>query len=146
MTQNPDGSLSYTAPDGTAARVGIFDANYSAVFAIYDKQNAAKVSNALKLQLYNQNLAGAQAQVAKGVNVPAPTKPTMEAVDDQGNDTQVPFVPPLADLIPSTVVVTPGSGSIAATGPGVPLDYLHLCYQMLLALYHEKFPDAKLPG
>ena len=144
MTQNPDGSLSYKGPDGTQMRIDIFNPHFGDIDAIYDKQTAAVASNALKLQLYNLNLASSQAQVAKGVSVPAPTKPTMEVVDDQGNDTQVPFVPPLADLVLPTIAVTP-SGGIAAT-TNLPPDYVKLTYQMVMALYHDKFPDAKLPG
>ena len=78
------------------------------------------------------------------VTVPAPTKPLMEVVDDQGNDTMVPFVPPLADLVQSTVPVIP-SGGIAAT-TNLPPDEAHLTYLMVLALFHAAFPTAKLPG
>jgi hypothetical protein len=141
ITQNQDNSLTYTLPDGTSAKVRIFDSNYDDVFEVFSKQQNALRGNAAKVVQYNLLLDGAQAQINKGVNVPAPTKPLMELVDDQGKDTQVPFVPPLADLIPSTIPVFP-SGGIAATGPTAPPDYLKLIYNMVDALYKDKFPQT----
>ena len=145
IVTNPDGSMTYKDTNGNPVTVSIFDSDdYARVAAILCKQQGAAANNINNLKLYNLNLASSQAQITRGVTVPAPTKPLMEVVDDQGNDTMVPFVPPLADLVQSTVPVFP-SGGIAAT-TNLPPDEAHLTYLMVLALFHAAFPTAKLPG
>jgi hypothetical protein len=141
IVTNPDGSLTYKDATGNSVTASIFESDdYARVAAILGKQQNAAANNINNLKLYNLNLASSQAQITRGVTVPAPTKPLMEVVDDQGNDTMVPFVPPLADLVQSTVPVIP-SGGIAAT-TNLPPDEPHLTYLMVKALYAKTFPAA----
>ena len=95
IIQNPDNSLSYTDPTGKVVKVSIFDSTtYAKIAAILVKQQQAQGNNKTKLDLYTLNLQSSQDQINRGVDVPAPTKPLMEVVDDQGVDSFVPFVRP----------------------------------------------------
>src|ERR1035441_10029197 len=142
IIQNPDNSLSYTDPTGKVVKVSIFDSTtYAKIAAILVKQQQAQGNNKTKLDLYTLNLQSSQDQINRGVDVPAPTKPLMEVVDDQGVDSFVPFVPPLADLKLSTIPVAPSTGSGAAT-TNLPPDYAQLTYLMVEALFKKDFPQG----
>jgi hypothetical protein len=76
--------------------------------------NAAMIKYFQDLNAYNYNTSFRIAQTG-----PAPTKPLMIVVDDSGNSTTVPFVPPLPDPLPAPA--TTASNPAGALQPQVGL-------------------------
>jgi hypothetical protein len=118
---------------------------YSDMLTIRGAQIQAISENDQAVANYNNVLANVQISVTagRGDTVTAPAKPLQKVVADaDGAVTYVPFVPPLADIVP---LVSVPSGSIAAPS----LDKQTIMYnaiQMMLpkivALYQKEFPNG----
>jgi|ERR1022692_3113160 hypothetical protein len=112
---------------------------YTDMLVIRDAQISAALANTQAVANYNNVLANVQISVTagRGDTVTAPAKPLQKVVADaDGAVTYVPFVPPLADIVPLQNVVP--SGSIAAPS----LDKQTIMYNMITAMFHKEFPDA----
>ena len=112
---------------------------YTDMLTIRDAQLSAASENNQAVANYNNVLANVQISVTagRGDTVTAPAKPLQKVVADaDGAVTYVPFVPPLADIVPLANVVP--SGSIAAPS----LDKQTIMYNMITAMFHKEFPDA----
>jgi hypothetical protein len=111
---------------------------YTDMLTIRDAQISAASENNQAVANYNNVLANVQISVTagRGDTVTAPAKPLQKVVaDTDGAVTYVPFVPPLADIVP---LVGVPSGSIAAPS----LDKQTIMYNMITAMFHKEFPDA----
>ena len=111
---------------------------YTDMLTIRDAQISAALANTQAVANYNNVLANVQISVTagRGDTVTAPAKPLQKVVaDTDGAVTYVPFVPPLADIVP---LVGVPSGSIAAPS----LDKQTIMYNMITAMFHKEFPDA----
>jgi hypothetical protein len=111
---------------------------YTDMLTIRDAQISAANENVQAVANYNNVLANVQISVTagRGDTVTAPAKPLQKVVaDTDGVVTYVPFVPPLADIVP---LVGVPSGSIAAPS----LDKQTIMYNMITAMFHKEFPDA----
>src|ERR1035437_3436279 len=111
---------------------------YSNMLTIRDAQNQAISQNNQAVANYNNVLANVQISVTagRGDTVTAPAKPLQKVVADaDGAVTYVPFVPPLADIVPLANVFP--SGAIAAPS----LDKQTIMYNMITAMFHKEFPD-----
>ena len=136
-----DGTLSYTAQDGTVVSASIFDQTglYAQLEATESTEEGEAQTNATNLANYNTALANAQISINAGRTVAPPPKPLMAVVDDAtGNITFTPnWTPPLADLVlPPAPSGSTTNGQIAA--PSV--NEAHLTYLMTLALSNAAFP------
>ena len=111
---------------------------YCDMLTIRGAQLQAISDNAQAVANYNNVLANVQISVTagRGDTVTAPAKPLQKVVADaDGAVTYVPFVPPLADIVPLAGVP---SGSIAAPS----LDKETIMYNMITAMFRKEFPDA----
>jgi hypothetical protein len=111
---------------------------YCDMLTIRGAQLQAATENTQAVANYNNVLANVQTSVnaGRGDTVTAPAKPLQKVVADaDGTVTYVPFVPPLADIVP---LVGVPSGSIAAPS----LDKETIVYNMICALFRKAFPDA----
>ena len=111
---------------------------YCDMLTIRGAQLQAIGENTQAVANYNNVLANVQISVTagRGDTVTAPAKPLQKVVaDTDGVVTYVPFVPPLADIVP---LVGVPSGSIAAPS----LDKQTIMYNMITAMFHKEFPDA----
>ena len=112
---------------------------YSEMLAIMDQQSAAASENAHAADNYAQQLANAQTSINAGRTAAAPPKPLQHVVSDSGASTYVPFVPPLADLIPPAPAQGSTTGGvIAQTG----VDTQAIMYAMVTAIYRKMFPTS----
>jgi hypothetical protein len=112
---------------------------YTDMLTIRDAQISAASQNNQAVANYNNVLKNVQISVTagRGDTVTAPVKPLQKVVADvDGAVTYVPFVPPLADIVPLSNVVP--SGSIAAPS----LDKQTIMYNMITAMFHKEFPLA----
>jgi hypothetical protein len=112
---------------------------YTDMLTIRDAQLSAASENNQAVANYNNVLANVQINVTsgRGDTVTAPAKPLQKVVADaDGAVTYVPFVPPLADIVPLANVFP--SGAIAAPS----LDKQTIMYNMITAMFHKEFPDA----
>lgn len=103
-------SLFYTDASGQKVEAGPRDGNYLTLLTAMEAQEQAVNDNNAAAVDYHTKLNTAQIAISNfqpGVVVPA--KPQMKVVDDLGNVTMVPFVPPLPD--PTFPTASP-SGSI----------------------------------
>src|ERR1017187_5966571 len=107
---------------------------YCDMLTIRGAQLQAISENNQAVANYNNVLANVQISVTagRGDTVTAPAKPLQKVVADaDGAVTYVPFVPPLADIVPLQNVVP--SGSIAAPS----LDKQTIMYNMITAMFHR---------
>jgi hypothetical protein len=132
-------TLFYIDANGNRVAHGPFDGQaYTDMLTIRGAEQAAATTNTMAVTNYNNVLANVQTMTNEGlINIPpAPAKPLqMVVADANGAVTYVPFVPPLADLIP---LVSIPSGSIAAPS----LDKETIMYNMISAIFRKEFPDA----
>ena len=129
-------TLFYIDANGKKISAGVFDGKkYNDMDAIMLEQIAAVAENDHALESYSLSLQTAQTSITAGRPADAPPKPLMHVVDDTGKATYVPFVPPLADLVP-LVVNAPSVGSIAVST----VDTQAIMYAMITAIYRKMFP------
>jgi hypothetical protein len=115
---------------------------YDAMLTIRGAQQQAARDNTLAVANYNTELANAQISVSAGRTAAAPPKPLQKMVADaDGAVTYVPFVPPLADLVPLVSTPSTVTGLINTALPA-PADKQAIMYNMILAMYRKAFPDA----
>ena len=139
----------YTDANGVRVSKNWMDGQaYSDMLAIRTKQMDAAATNAQAVTNYNNVLANAQLSVnlGKGDTVTAPPKPLMIVVADaDGAVTDVPFVPPLADLVRTAAqasgIPTATPQGLAALSPSQPNQTDNM-YNMILAMFRKAFPDA----
>ena len=115
---------------------------YDAMLTIRGAQQQAARDNTLAVANYNTELANAQISVSAGRTAAAPPKPLQKMVADaDGAVTYVPFVPPLADLVPLVSTPSTVTGLINTALPA-PADKQAIMYNMILAMFRKAFPDA----
>jgi len=131
---NPDGSLSRTNSSGITETFTFFDAGFGAIEEISGRQTSATNANNTKRTNYMFQLGVTQHQIDTNVTGAPLVKPLMHLVDDFGNESDVPFDPPLPDPVQKTDTgVLPGTGSIATVVP----DYQKQTWQMVNAIYTQ---------
>jgi len=115
---------------------------YDAMLTIRGAQQQAARDNTLAVANYNTELANAQISVSAGRTAAAPPEPLQKMVADaDGAVTYVPFVPPLADLVPLVSTPSTVTGLINTALPA-PADKQAIMYNMILAMFRKAFPDA----
>jgi hypothetical protein len=138
-------TLFYIDANGNRVAYGPFAGQvYTDMLTVRSAQQAAGVANALAVANYNNVLANVQISVSagRGDTVTAPAKPLQMVVadpigpNDQPVVTYVPFVPPLADIVP--LVTIPSAGIIAQPS----LDKQTIMYNMISAMYNKEFPSS----
>ena len=133
----PDGvTLFYILPDGTKVSHNYMEGQaYTDMLTIRDAQLSAASENNQAVANYNNVLANVQLSVnaGRGDTVTAPAKPLQKVVDSvDGAVTYVPFVPPLADIVPLANVFP--SGSIVAPAASLPPDPVQVTVNGVKAL------------
>jgi hypothetical protein len=119
---------------------------YTDMLVIRDAQIAAALANTQAVANYNNVLANVQISVTagRGDTVTVPAKPLQEVVADaDGAVTYVPFVPPLADIVPPLPAVP--SGGIAAPSldkETIMYNAIQLMLPKIVALYQKEFPNG----
>ena len=131
-------TLFYTDANGNKISATPFDGKkYTDMDMIMQAQIAAASANTQAVANYNTALANAQTSINAGRAATAPPKPLQTVVSDTGVTTYVPFVPPLADLIPLNVTA-PNTGSIAEPSVDVQGQTLAL----VTAIFRKMFPAS----
>ena len=132
-----DGTLSYTAPDGTIVSAGVMDSTglYSSLEATESVEEGQELINNQNRKNYETDLANAQLNIDAGRSVPPPPKPLMAVVNDATGliTYTTEWTPPLEDLKISTIPVN-------ATVVLGTQDLLSPIYRMVTALYNQAFP------
>jgi hypothetical protein len=132
-------TLYYIDANGNKVSHSIMDGQpYDDMLTVMGAQIAAGVANTQAVANYNTALANAQISVNAGREATAPPKPLQTVVSDTGVTTYVPFVPPLADLVPLNVTAP----SLGTTPVAVVPDKAAIMYNMILAMFKKMFPDA----
>ncbi len=147
MITRENGAMVLTDKDGTRHAYYFNDPIFGALDIILSKQVGAANTNAMTRKNYNDLIANLQISVDNGKPQVQPPKPLMDVVDDQGNESQADFAPPLNDLRPAKPSTpAPGSGSGATVIPvgtgGLTADEQRQMYNMIKMLFHDKFPTA----
>jgi hypothetical protein len=108
-------------PSHSLVTLSTNDPRWYSLYQVMIAQQAAVTPNQQKHDSYINQLSSYQGSVnaGRGQGMIPPTKPLMTVVDDLGNSTEVPFVPPLPDPVaqPSSNIGT-GLGS---DSPGRPV-------------------------
>src|ERR1039458_585122 len=120
---------------------------YANMLTIRSAQIQAAADNTQALANYNNVFANMQENVNAGqggqANVVAPAKPLQEVVADaDGAVTYVPFVPPLADIVPLPPTAGGTVQGLVNTALPATLDKQTIMYNMITALDRKAFPDA----
>jgi hypothetical protein len=109
---------------------------YDDMLTVRKAQIAAAGENGQNAANYTTVLAGIQTSETAGrPHDTPPIKPQQKVIDDLGNISFAPFVPPLPDFVP---LKTAPSGPIKVDVP----DKQAIMYNMILALFRKAFPDA----
>jgi hypothetical protein len=140
-------TLFYIEADGTKVSHNYMEGQaYTDMLVIRDAQISAALANTQAVANYNNVLANVQISVTagRGDTVTAPAKPLQKVVADaDGAVTYIPFVPPLADIVPLANVVP--SGPIAAPSVDketIMYNAIQLMLPKIVALYQKEFPNG----
>lgn len=127
----------------TGEKVSIFNPAYDRLGQIKDKQDQAEKDNTKTAYDYTLTLKRLQSDIDAGLiaGTVAPIKPQRKVVSDAGEVTNVPFVPPLPDL------VIPKFGEPLPTVIAIPVadkqaNQQAILYNMVLAMFRKMFPEA----
>ena len=118
---------------------------YTDMLTIRGAQIQAATENTQAVANYNNVLANVQISVTagRGDTVTAPAKPLQKVVADaDGAVTYVPFVPPLADIVPLPPTAGGTVQGLVNTALPATLDKQTIMYNMITALFRKAFPDA----
>ena len=118
---------------------------YTDMLTIRGAQIQAATENTQAVANYNNVLANVQISVTagRGDTVTAPAKPLQKvAADADGAVTYVPFVPPLADIVPLPPTAGGTVQGLVNTALPATLDKQTIMYNMITALFRKAFPDA----
>src|ERR1035441_10545453 len=139
-------TLFYIDANGNRVQHNPFDGQaYSDMLVIRSAQQQAGIDNQMALADYKNKLANAQISVTagRGDTVTAPVKPLQKVVADaDGAVTYVPFVPPLADIVPPPPAAGSNVHGLVNTALPVTADPQTIMYNMITALFRKAFPDA----
>jgi len=141
IIQNPQ-TFALTGPDPNdpshpTVTVSTNDPRWYQLYTVMGAQAAVVTPNQQAHDNYINQLSAYQTSVnaGRGAGLTPPTKPMMTAVDDLGNTSQVPFVPPLPDPVaqPAPTPAMPG-GVDPSTRPADPNIVLAAHTQILLGI------------